>query len=84
MSVYHNWSGRKSVSSVLMVRSLAEGSTLPGLAVEASGVAGGWAGRVRWGQRWWAMRYGVDICILGEYADPARVVQLARAAEAAG
>jgi probable F420-dependent oxidoreductase len=30
------------------------------------------------------MRYGVDICILGDYADPARVIELARAAEAAG
>ena len=30
------------------------------------------------------MHYGVDVCILGEYADPARVVEIARAAEAAG
>ncbi|MEO3754133.1 TIGR03619 family F420-dependent LLM class oxidoreductase [Streptomyces sp. B6B3] len=30
------------------------------------------------------MRYGVDICTLGEYAEPARVVEMAQAAEAAG
>ncbi len=30
------------------------------------------------------MRYGVDVCTLGEYAEPDRVVELARAAEAAG
>jgi probable F420-dependent oxidoreductase len=30
------------------------------------------------------MRHGIDICVLGEHADPGRVVELARAAEAAG
>lgn len=30
------------------------------------------------------MRYGIDVAILGELAEPARVVELARAAEAAG
>lgn len=30
------------------------------------------------------MRYGVDICTLGELAEPARIVELAQAAEAAG
>ncbi|MDT0344490.1 LLM class flavin-dependent oxidoreductase [Streptomyces litchfieldiae] len=30
------------------------------------------------------MQYGVDICTLGELAEPARVVEMARAAEAAG
>ena len=30
------------------------------------------------------MRYGIDVCILGEYADPGRVVELAQAAEASG
>lgn len=30
------------------------------------------------------MRYGLDVCVLGEYADPGRVVELAQAAEAAG
>lgn len=30
------------------------------------------------------MRYGIDICTLGEFAEPARVVELAQAAEAAG
>ncbi len=30
------------------------------------------------------MRYGVDICTLGELAEPARVVEMAQAAEAAG
>src|SRR5262245_17495913 len=36
------------------------------------------------GARGWALRYGVDICTLGQFAEPARVVELARAAEAAG
>ena len=30
------------------------------------------------------MRYGIDVCTLGDYAEPDRVVELARAAEAAG
>lgn len=30
------------------------------------------------------MRYGIDVCTLGEYAEPARVVEMAVAAEAAG
>ncbi|MEH1127992.1 LLM class flavin-dependent oxidoreductase [Micromonospora sp. CPCC 206061] len=30
------------------------------------------------------MRYGIDVCTLGEFAEPARVVELAQAAEAAG
>jgi probable F420-dependent oxidoreductase len=30
------------------------------------------------------MRYGIDVCILGDLADPARTVELAQAAEAAG
>ena len=30
------------------------------------------------------MRYGLDVCTLGEYAEPDRVVELARAGEAAG
>jgi probable F420-dependent oxidoreductase len=30
------------------------------------------------------MRYGVDICTLGDLAEPARIVELAQAAEAAG
>lgn len=30
------------------------------------------------------MRYGIDIAILGEYAEPGRVVEIAQAAEAAG
>lgn len=30
------------------------------------------------------MRYGIDICTLGEFAEPARVVEFAQAAEAAG
>jgi probable F420-dependent oxidoreductase len=30
------------------------------------------------------MRYGVDICTLGEFAEPARVIEVAQAAEAAG
>jgi probable F420-dependent oxidoreductase len=30
------------------------------------------------------MRYGIDVCVLGEYAEPGRVVELAVAAEAAG
>jgi probable F420-dependent oxidoreductase len=30
------------------------------------------------------MRYGIDICVLGELAEPSRVVELARVAEAAG
>jgi probable F420-dependent oxidoreductase len=30
------------------------------------------------------MRFGIDVCTLGEYAEPARVVELAVAAEAAG
>lgn len=31
-----------------------------------------------------AMRYGLSVCTLGDYADPRRVVELARGAEAAG
>jgi len=30
------------------------------------------------------MNYGIDVVTLGDYADPRRVVQLARAAETAG
>jgi probable F420-dependent oxidoreductase len=30
------------------------------------------------------MRYGIDLCTLGEFAEPARLVELAQAAEAAG
>ncbi|MFG2037566.1 LLM class flavin-dependent oxidoreductase [Dactylosporangium sp. NPDC048998] len=30
------------------------------------------------------MRYGIDVCTLGEFAEPRRVVEVARAAEAAG
>ncbi|MEV8513250.1 hypothetical protein [Dactylosporangium sp. NPDC051484] len=30
------------------------------------------------------MRYGIDVCTLGEFAEPGRVVEVARAAEAAG
>jgi hypothetical protein len=66
---------KPTVRSPVLARAAPTGASSATIAV-AVDVAGG--------RQYDGMRYGIDVCTLGEYAQPGLVVELAQAAESAG